>query len=176
MAKSPWIPLLLALLFVTLCFGMTLALPETLPIKIPTPKNTAVVVDPTDHQSRLLDHSITEQSEDSSSEDEVAGLKKWRHRVRETRQLFAFVTRDATIAALVLTFLISRVGRHSINLLLQYASKRYNWSLSKVSLSLGLWMLLYLMCFYACVYVYVHLSDENPTTSRLVSSCRYELQ
>lgn len=155
MAKSPWIPLLLALLFVTLCFGMTLALPETLPMKVPTPKNAAEVVDPIDHHSRLPDHSITEQSEDSASEDEVAGLKKWRHRVRETRELFAFVTRDATVAALVFTFLISRVGRHSINLLLQYASKRYNWSLSKVSSSLDLSMLIYLMCFYACVYVCV---------------------
>lgn len=176
MAKSPWIPLLLALLFVTLCFGMTLALPETLPIKVPTPKDAAVVVDPIDHHSRLLDHSIPEQSEDSASEYEIAGLKKWRHRVRETKELFAFVTRDATIAALVLTFLISRVGRHSINLLLQYASKRYNWSLSKVSSGFVLSMLLYLMYFYACLYVHIHLSNETSTTSRLASSCRYELQ
>ena len=52
--------------------------------------------------------------------------------MRETLATFDFATRDAVIASLVLTFLISKVGRQSNNILFQYVSKRYGWELSQV--------------------------------------------
>lgn len=126
MAKSLWLPLLAALGFQLLGVLLTFVLPETLPIE--SSGQDPGVFDDNQPVARIV-----EADEGLLLENERENDEKWKIWIRKTRKSFSFVTRDATVVALVFTFLISKVGRQSINILLQYVSKRYDWSLSKVS-------------------------------------------
>ncbi|KAL5584498.1 hypothetical protein FOVSG1_013887 [Fusarium oxysporum f. sp. vasinfectum] len=48
-----------------------------------------------------------------------------------TSSSFDFVIKDRALSALVFTFLISKVGRQAANMLFQYVSKRYGWTLAQ---------------------------------------------
>lgn len=120
MAKDVWIPLLLSLgisVFATLL--AILFVPETLPIS-------------------TLEEDGPET--DSSSAQEPGGTmtkkqsftEKCGHWIRGHINAFSFVTRHASIWSLVFTFLISKIGRQSSNVIYQYVSKRYDWSLAQV--------------------------------------------
>lgn len=120
MAKDVWIPLLLSLgisVFATLL--AILFVPETLPIS-------------------TLEEDGPEM--DSSSAEEPGGTmtqkqnftEKCGHWIRGHINAFSFVTRHASIWSLVFTFLISKIGRQSSNVIYQYVSKRYDWSLAQV--------------------------------------------
>lgn len=115
MSKNIWIPLLGAVFFQGSCAAMLLILPETSPLPMP------------EDAGRPLMATTT-----SEPEDYPKSAKWWKHKKRRARDSFSFVQRDSAVAALVLTFLISKVGRQSTNVLLQYASKRYGWTLSQV--------------------------------------------
>ncbi|KAI1148904.1 major facilitator superfamily domain-containing protein [Nemania diffusa] len=121
MKKDTWIPLLVAVGFQALAMIMTLFVPETLPLPSSEVKNGSSNSSPT--------------SSRPSSLSEPASRKDWLQQVKES---FAFVTRDKTVAALVFTFLVSKVGRQSSNVLFQYVSKRYGWDLSQAGLLLSL--------------------------------------
>lgn len=100
---------------------MTLALPETLKIK---------------DQDEASWHGVALESIEPHEEDiriDHGKDARWKTWLRQTTASFAFVTRNAVVAAIVLTFLVSEVGRQGLDLLLQYVSKRYGWSLSEVS-------------------------------------------
>lgn len=58
--------------------------------------------------------------------------RTWTDWLVQFKDSFAFATRKASVAALILIFLISELGLQSFDLLLQYVSKRYGWSLSEV--------------------------------------------
>lgn len=49
------------------------------------------------------------------------------------KHLFNFVIKDKVLSTLFVTFLISKVGRQSTNILFQYVSKRCGWTLAHVS-------------------------------------------
>jgi hypothetical protein len=106
--------------FNALSVFMALFLPETLPISI------------SEHPSDNSDSSSIVSDSSERSEEPVKG-KTLLSRVRKSKELFGFVTNNAAVAALVLTFLISKVGRQATNILFQYASIKYHWSLSQVS-------------------------------------------
>lgn len=119
MRVNVWIPLLVAVGFQVLATIMTLFIPETLPVA------TAEI--------------STNLSNGSPSSSRVSSLREPSSRrlsLQQVKDSFAFVTRDKTVAALVFTFLVSKVGRQSSNVLFQYVSKRYGWDLSQVSGSL----------------------------------------
>ena len=115
MRRNIWIPLIGAVVFQGLSSLLTLALPETLP------RQDGIA---SDHNSN------TDVSSDP--DEEFPTKNSWKTSMRETLATFDFATRDAVIASLVLTFLISKVGRQSSNILFQYVSKRYGWELSQV--------------------------------------------
>ncbi|KAH6648823.1 major facilitator superfamily domain-containing protein [Truncatella angustata] len=126
MAKSLWSPLLLALAFQAVAvLMMAVAVPETLPVPYAQ-----------DHSSETAD------SQSATSVRQIAGVgtlyEKWQEQVRKASDSFVFLTRDATVAALVFTFMISKVGRQASNILFQYVSKRYGWSLSQAGMLLSL--------------------------------------
>ncbi|OAP62555.1 hypothetical protein AYL99_01782 [Fonsecaea erecta] len=125
MSKNIWIPLFGAVLFQAGSSVMTFTLPETLPLPIPK--------EAVDHSTSPSIATTTSEPEDSSNID-----KRWKDWIRETKDSFDFVRRDTAVAALVLTLLISKVGRQSTNVLFQYASKRYGWSLSQAGLLISL--------------------------------------
>ncbi|KAI0124981.1 major facilitator superfamily domain-containing protein [Xylariales sp. AK1849] len=124
MSRNMWIPLLGAPTFLGISTLMLLAVPETLPIAIP--KKPSDVPD-----SPLMATSTSE------TQEAITLHKKWKIWTRQTRDSFDFVMRDVAVWALVLTFMISKVGRQSSNVLFQYVSKRYGWSISQAGLLLS---------------------------------------
>jgi hypothetical protein len=120
MSKNMWIPLLAAVVFQGLSTMMILIIPETLPM-------------PISEQAGDVSNNSPIVTNASETDEEPIFDEKWKVWMWKTKESFGFATRDATVAALVFTFLISKVGRQSVNILLQYVSKRYGWSLSKAS-------------------------------------------
>lgn len=121
MSQNVWIPLLLAVLFGGLAAMIALALPETLPIAVLSPPNH-------------VDDSVASGTNDSESIDQSKHSSiKWKDKIQRARESFEFVTRDLAVLALVSSFFISKVGRHANNVLFQYASKKYNWTIAQVS-------------------------------------------
>jgi hypothetical protein len=121
MEKNLWIPLLGAILFQGISTIMILIVPETLSIA-------------TRKQANDYTDSSQVGADTSGKDEEQTWFIKWKYWMRETSDSFSFITRDATVGALVFTFLISKVGRQSTNILLQYVSKRYGWTLAEVSI------------------------------------------
>jgi hypothetical protein len=121
MEHGVWYPLLAAVFFDGIGFMLALALPETLPAAT---KRHAILprileVEP----ERQLPEEHTRETKSSSY-------------FHQATAFFDFITRDAAVAALLVTFLVTKVGRRSGDLLLQYVSKRYQWNLSKASINL----------------------------------------
>ncbi|KAI1421270.1 major facilitator superfamily domain-containing protein [Xylaria sp. FL1777] len=121
MKRDIWTPLLLAVGFQVLATIMTLFVPETLPVASP--------------EIRTDSSNSSPASSRPPSLHEAVGRRSW---LQQARESFAIVTRDKTVAALVFTFLVSKVGRQSSNVLFQYVSKRYGWDLSQAGLLLSL--------------------------------------
>ncbi|KAK3191539.1 hypothetical protein K4F52_002354 [Lecanicillium sp. MT-2017a] len=116
MAKDTWLPLLVAVGLQLLTVILSLGLPETLPVSD----------EPVD----------TDSAADTSSVDSNCGKRTTL--LKRAKRSFEFITRDKTVASLVFTFLISKVGRQSSNVLFQYVSKRYDWALSQATLLVSL--------------------------------------
>ncbi|KAF3020670.1 hypothetical protein E8E14_013045 [Neopestalotiopsis sp. 37M] len=121
MAIDLWIPLLLSVAIQGLgALLVVLTVPETLPI------------------SKVEDD--IDEREDLSEDPSVAPDKqhnvarRWLEWILDHIASFSFVTQHAAIWSLVSTFLISKVGRQASNVLFQYASKRYGWSLGQAGL------------------------------------------
>jgi hypothetical protein len=120
MHKSTWDPLLLAVVFQGLSIIIALSLPETLPMP--------------DSDDACDTSTVTANNQDTDEQSTFDGKSvKW---IQQIRGSFAFVARDGAVLALVFTFLISKVGRQANNVLFQYASKKYGWTLSQASLFL----------------------------------------
>lgn len=113
MAKSTYVPLIAGV--VTLAFStvLSLALPETLPVS-----------DFSGKTPELSDNTASEL------QDKYEMSKGW---LSGFESSFAFATRNTTVMALILSYVIYEVGQQATDLLLLYVSKRYGWTLSKVS-------------------------------------------
>jgi hypothetical protein len=119
MHKNTWIPLLLAVAFQGLSVILSLSLPETLP-----------VIDPQESSEDTNDISPVATSFGQETLSKSDG--RWGSWFTRNKHLFDFVIKDKVLSALVVTFLISKVGRQSTNILFQYVSKRYAWTLAQV--------------------------------------------
>jgi len=127
MNHTPWIPLLIAIVFMTLAIFVALIIPETLPIEV-LEHNQIISTDaPPDTES-------TDVESESLSEEAQKNIR-WKNLIGKARQSFSFVTRDRLVAVLLLAFLILRLGRQSFHMFLQYVSTKYHWSLAQVSFS-----------------------------------------
>jgi hypothetical protein len=122
MTRSPWLPYLLTLA----CefFGLTVLLfiPETLP------------------KSLHGDDEITSQSAADEDEDEGAQDGIYRSILRsaltQLLRIREFIWNDKTVLAISATFFAASVGDQALRLALQYASRRFGWSMAKVCLHL----------------------------------------
>lgn len=113
MEKNVWVPLIAGVAIWISCTVLSLALPETLPVQ-----------------------PIVKSSE-SDSDNTIEADEKydtWTSWLFSFTKSFAFATHNAAVLALIIAYLIQEIGRQSFDLLLQYVSKRYGWSLSNVSL------------------------------------------
>jgi hypothetical protein len=119
MEKGEWLPLLLALAIQVVGVMVALFLPETLHLRdLPEPK------DDDDTQSIELQPKNSDFS--------------WKTQLRNFQNAVLFVRSDFTLALVVFTFLVNRLGRQAITLLVRYASKRYNWEIKRAAYLLSL--------------------------------------
>lgn len=122
MDRHLWIPIVAAMGFQTLSVIMSTFLPETLP-KLGH-RDLRGSLEPSPIPSNTL-----ERDDGTGKHNIILKL------VRKINDLFGFLTHNTAVAILVPTFLISKVGRQAMNILFQYASIKYNWTLSQVNSS-----------------------------------------
>lgn len=119
MARNLWSPMFVGLAIQSAGIGITLIMPETREFfKSIKHKESS---DPIEIQPIFT----------NKDEDADTPLGKMPSRLKDYREALAFF-RDWNIFLLLLTFLICIIGQRSIQLLLQYVSKRYGWTLAHV--------------------------------------------
>ncbi|KAM3463786.1 hypothetical protein NHJ6243_002973 [Beauveria neobassiana] len=121
MAKGTMHPLIVAVGLQLLVLALALPLPETLASTDPKTSNDICTTSP-----------VLGVPQSSAACRLRQNLASWLPRIKES---FAFVLRDTTVACLVYTFFISKLGRQANSVLFQYASTRYGWSIAQASYS-----------------------------------------
>ncbi|PQK10137.1 hypothetical protein BB8028_0002g04610 [Beauveria bassiana] len=124
MAKGTMHPLIVAVGLQLLALALALPLPETLSSTDPKTSDGICTASPVPGVPQSSDTCRPRQD-----------LASWLPRIKES---FAFVLRDTTVACLVYTFFISKLGRQANGVLFQYASKRYGWSIAQAGLLVSL--------------------------------------
>jgi hypothetical protein len=112
MKTGLYFPLLLALVIQLIGVTLGVFFPETLHLRdLPEPRDGQ-------------DASIELQTK-----DEGHGFKT---QLKHFKSAFLLLKSDFTLALVVCIFVVNRLGRQALTLLIRYASKRYNWEISKV--------------------------------------------
>ena len=126
MLHNPWIPVVMSFSFFIIgTFGLFF-LPETLNWKATSTE---------DNEEGQMERHEDAASETGSAQSYGTRLSfqelvgKLAQLIRETGSVFTSVA----VATLTFTMLISSVGRSSLDLLMQYASTRFQWSFARVS-------------------------------------------
>lgn len=113
METGLWLPLLLALAIQQVGVTVGIFFPETLHLRdLPEPRDRD-------------DASIELQPK-----DEGHGFNT---QLRHFKSALLLLTSDIQLALVVALFVVNRLGRQGLTLLIRYASKRYNWEISKVT-------------------------------------------
>ncbi|KAJ5676528.1 uncharacterized protein N7477_002161 [Penicillium maclennaniae] len=129
MTFNPAFPYVLGLVIIVVGFLPIVLLPETLE----DAKATRL--------SQLQPNSNAANSEPDIEPTEVldkAMLPELIRQIREFIESTQFIWRDLNVSLLVLTMFVWAVSRQSTNLLLQYASKKFHWSIARASLLISL--------------------------------------
>ena len=124
MERSPWVPMWLGLGLWIIAVIVSCILPETLHMR-----------------EKTLPPGLRHGSPDSLSlkDDDAQGLF---HRAKLAARRFgkaaSFLVKDLRVFILLCCFMIGMLTLESNNILLQYVSKRYDWSLSQATLFLSI--------------------------------------
>ncbi|KAJ5450750.1 uncharacterized protein N7458_007199, partial [Penicillium daleae] len=136
MQYNDWLPYILGTLILILGSAPILFLPETLE---EAKANKA-------RYRREANSDAAESSSSSSSSSnepiEPAGkrpvLQEFIHQAREFKDSTQFIWRNYSVCVMILCLLVSVISRQSSGVLLQYASKKFNWSIARTSLLISL--------------------------------------
>ncbi|KAM7187475.1 MFS general substrate transporter [Rhypophila sp. PSN 637] len=120
---DPWFPVLTGSFLQLLAFFTAALLPETMPS--PDPETAPLI--------SLLDHQDEDEEEEEEEPDDTIPLIDWKH-------VFSNITTYHTdikalllkrnVSSLVISVLFASVGRQAVQLIVQYASKRFNWTIA----------------------------------------------
>lgn len=114
MEKGNWLPLLLSLAIQQVGICIAVLFPETLHLRdLPEPG------DP--HDQVIEPHAIKGHG---------FGLRDQFHHFRNA---IHFIKSDWSLAMIILTFMVNRLGSQGITLIVRYASKRYTWEIKDAS-------------------------------------------
>lgn len=69
---------------------------------------------------------------DPTDQLDKAVLPELAHRIREFIESTRFIWRDWNVCLMIVTMFVSVISRQSSNMLLQYSSRRFNWSIARV--------------------------------------------
>ena len=120
--SSPWIPYLLGLLCEFVGLAAVLAIPEILPGRLD------------------MDHSHTAGDTDEG-ENKPRTQALWPFIQLTTKQILRikqFILGNRNVLAMTAAFFSATAGQQALKLILQYASKRFSWSMGEASLILSL--------------------------------------
>ncbi len=120
--SSPWIPYLLGLLCEFVGLAAVLAIPETLPERLD------------------MDYSHTAGDTDEG-ENKPRGQALWSFIHLATTQILRIkllILGNRNVLAITATLFSAAAGQQALKLILQYASKRFSWSMGEASLLLSL--------------------------------------
>lgn len=113
MSHNVWTPMYIALAIKVLGVLIASAIPETRGQELArqTPPNSS-------HEEQ--------EGQERTSRPEITRKNSSSH-----RDIMTFLRQDINVTLLVAIFLVITIGRQTMMLLLQYVSKRYDWSLAK---------------------------------------------
>ena len=120
MSIDVWLPMFLANAFLVVGTLCVLILPETL-----RRKNEAEVG---------VDGNETQLVEEEYPRKHWAAESLLHKVPKSVRRMFELISRPS-VGLLCATFLVTQLGRSSIEFLLQYASEKFSWSLARVSVN-----------------------------------------
>lgn len=124
MERSPWVPMWLGLGLWLLAVIVACILPETLHMR-----------------EKALPPRLRHGSPDSLSlkDDDAQGIfQRTKLAARRFGRAASFLVEDMRVFILLCCFMIGMLTQESNNVLLQYVSKRYDWSLSQATLFLSI--------------------------------------
>ncbi|KAL2817332.1 major facilitator superfamily domain-containing protein [Aspergillus granulosus] len=124
MTKSPWLPYFLTLVCALFSLAVLLFIPETLPKALHA-----------DHDSAAA--SATDEDGDDDGQDSLVRTV-FRSALTQLLRIREFIWNDKNVLTISAAFFAGNVGQQALRLLLQYASKRFGWSLAKASILISL--------------------------------------
>lgn len=126
---SPWLSLLVGNVCMLVALSGFFFLPETLAVRRWHDAKTG----------KSAPYSVaTRDSDDNNNHDDHDGVQKSRLQLAlngfraQLRQVWNFLITNKRVVVLILPFVCVSLGKYIQELLLQYATKRYDWSWSKV--------------------------------------------
>lgn len=123
MVRDPWIPLVVSLGIILLGGIIVLFIPETLQLH--------------DKKGSHKAASPAARGGDADAEEETSVVVKLRRRVRAgSQEVWEFILGNKQVTVLMLSLVFVILGRFVGEVLLQYATRRYDWSWSRASIVL----------------------------------------
>lgn len=118
--SSPWLPYLLGVFCELIGLAAVLAIPETLPEK--------------------LDMDYSQTTHHTNGENKRRGQVVWAVKLATTQilRIKQLIWGNKNVLAITMAFFSATAGQNSLKLILQYASKRFSWSMGEASLLLSL--------------------------------------
>ncbi|KAK4215430.1 major facilitator superfamily domain-containing protein [Rhypophila decipiens] len=117
---DPWFPLLTGSFLQLIAFFTAALLPETMPS--PDPETVPLI--------SLLDHQDEEEEEE---QDDTIPLMDWKQVYSNITTYHADIKAlllNRNVSSLVFSVLFASVARQAVQLIVQYASKRFNWTIA----------------------------------------------
>lgn len=118
MTFDPWFPYVLGIILLVLGTTPALFLPETL--EDAKAKRSIIT-----HGSDSGDSSETEPVNKTATQEVL-------RQMREFKESTKFIWRDSNVYLMVLVLFVSFMSRQSTNIIMQYASKKFDWSIARV--------------------------------------------
>ncbi|MCJ1304184.1 hypothetical protein MMC08_006996 [Hypocenomyce scalaris] len=124
MERSPWVPIWLGLGLLLLAVIVACVLPETLHMR----------------EKALASghHHVSADSLSLKDDDAHSVFQRTRLTARKFGKAASFLVEDMRVFILLCCFMIGMLTQESNNVLLQYVSKRYDWTLSKATLFISI--------------------------------------
>jgi hypothetical protein len=116
MAKDPWIPFWISSIIIVIGLCQAFLLPETLEVS---------------KQKSLGDSERTfEQVSDEANRGWFGYIV---HSIKDAAHSTGFIWKDVNVMLILFVFFVGTLGRQAMALLLLYVSKKYGWSIARVS-------------------------------------------
>lgn len=132
MRQSVWLPIGVSVIMILLGILISLIMPETLGLNTHDQRLPALV---DDNQTTDV-HGESSETQDTKQSTRMRLL--W-HKVKaDCREMFTFVLGNLRVTFLLLSIVFAVLGKFVEEMLLQYCSKRYNWSYDEASTLLAI--------------------------------------